>query len=526
LTNAHRRLALIAAAAIALTACPRSRREEPARAQDDEPRTRQFTVWDERFELFVEHRAPAAGEPVRLAAHVTDLATAEPRTAGPITIRLAADGSAGFEVVAAVPARPGIYAPELTFPAAGTWRASVLISADGKEHVVALPIFAVFATREEAERAEVADPPEGIAFLKEQQWKLKTRVEPVARRRLVEELRVPAVVAAPPEQRAKVAPPLSGRLVAASDRPWPKLGERVAKGDVLAWVEPPMSDLLVAVARADAEVAEARVSLEQSEAALARVRRLAEEKARTQRELEEAEFAARAARARLDAALAVQEAWRRSGLVPAPSASPLPRLALPAPIDGLVTQVAAVPGEYVRAEHAVFSLLDPRVLHVEARVPEIDLPRLAEPIEAAASVPGTDAPPSPITGAGGGRLLWRDAEIDPATRTLTLHFELPDPQHRFAIGQSLVAHLTTNLAADALALPERAIVDEDGRPVAFVQLAGETFEKRDLALGIRDRGHVEVRSGLAEGERVVVDGAYAVRLASVSTALPAHGHAH
>ena len=70
------------------------------------------------------------------------------------------------------------------------------------------------------------------------------------------------------------------------------------------------------------------------------------------------------------------------------------------------------------------------------------------------------------------------------------------------------------------------VVEEDGRPIAFVQVSGETFEKRDLELGIRDGNLIQVLSGVAEGERVVTKGAYAVRLASVSSAIPAHGHVH
>jgi membrane fusion protein, heavy metal efflux system len=64
------------------------------------------------------------------------------------------------------------------------------------------------------------------------------------------------------------------------------------------------------------------------------------------------------------------------------------------------------------------------------------------------------------------------------------------------------------------------------RAIAFVQVAGETFETRDLTLGIRDGEFVQVLSEVAEGERVVTKGAYAIRLASVSATIPAHGHAH
>ena len=59
-------------------------------------------------------------------------------------------------------------------------------------------------------------------------------------------------------------------------------------------------------------------------------------------------------------------------------------------------------------------------------------------------------------------------------------------------------------------MPESAVVEEEGRPVAFVQLAGETFAKRYLELGKNDKGFIEVLSGLSEGEYIATKGAYAV----------------
>jgi multidrug efflux pump subunit AcrA (membrane-fusion protein) len=62
--------------------------------------------------------------------------------------------------------------------------------------------------------------------------------------------------------------------------------------------------------------------------------------------------------------------------------------------------------------------------------------------------------------------------------------------------------------------------------VVFVQVEGEAFERRAVSLAIRSGGHVQVLSGLLSGDRVVTKGAYAVRLQSVSTTIPAHGHGH
>jgi membrane fusion protein, heavy metal efflux system len=77
-----------------------------------------------------------------------------------------------------------------------------------------------------------------------------------------------------------------------------------------------------------------------------------------------------------------------------------------------------------------------------------------------------------------------------------------------------------------LAIPQTAIVDDAGRKVAYVQLEGEAFERRLVTLGMQSGGWVEVTSGLARGERVVTRGAYEIKLAAASGAVPGHGHAH
>ena len=75
-------------------------------------------------------------------------------------------------------------------------------------------------------------------------------------------------------------------------------------------------------------------------------------------------------------------------------------------------------------------------------------------------------------------------------------------------------------------VPASAVVDDGGRPIVFVQREGETFERRPVTLGARAGDVVQVVEGVKAGERVVTRGAYLVRLASLSTQVPAHGHVH
>ena len=80
--------------------------------------------------------------------------------------------------------------------------------------------------------------------------------------------------------------------------------------------------------------------------------------------------------------------------------------------------------------------------------------------------------------------------------------------------------------SERLAIPREAVQLDNGIPTAYVLLSGESFEKRELKLGIEGEGYVEILEGVAEGERVVSQGAYAVKLAGNAPTGFAHGHVH
>ena len=63
-------------------------------------------------------------------------------------------------------------------------------------------------------------------------------------------------------------------------------------------------------------------------------------------------------------------------------------------------------------------------------------------------------------------------------------------------------------------------------PIVFVHTSGESFERRPVTLGVRQAEVVQVLEGVKPGERIVSKGAHLVRLASLSTQVPAHGHVH
>jgi RND family efflux transporter MFP subunit len=507
---------------LALVACDRGEAHSPGAAEKAEERTESVTVWGDRFEVFLEHRPIVVGQPARFAAHITDMKTLEPRRKDPVTFVLTQGSETPIRHEEPAPKSPGIYQPEVVFPKPGDWKVALEIGIDGTTSTVTLPSFRAYATKEEAEKSPEQAAPEGMGFTKEQQWKVLTKTDPAAKRRLVERLRVPAVVAARPGSRAAVTPPLSGRLLRSGDKPFPALGERVEAGQTLAVVQPPFSDFAAKMVEANAESIRAKLMLDQATLAQARIKKLADGGAKTEREVQESEFSVKTAQAAHEAALSLKSTYEKAGVVVVDRGAPI--LELKAPIAGVITQVAASIGEYVSAEKAVFMILDPAKVFIEARIPESDLGRLGT--KKAALYELVSARGTLVDLGERSRLVHVGSEVDPATRSVPLFYEVENPEGHLRIGMTVTLHLETSRSEEAIAVPVSALVDEDARPVLFVQASGETFQKRSLKLGIRDGDWVQVLEGVSEGERVVTKEAFAIRLASVSSVIPAHGHAH
>lgn len=528
-------LAAVAAAVSLLTGCNRSKSghsheadgghaNNGEAAHEHEEKTTQITVWTNGYEIFAEHKAPVAGKPMTFVTHVTDLETLAPRREGSVKFLLQHNGGDPVEHLQAAPARAGIYLPGLTFAQPGKWQVQVVV----QDKTISLGTIEVFADAHKSAHAEFPEAPEGISFLKEQQWKILSKAEPVTKRTLVERVRVPATVTAKPGLLASVNAPIAGRLLPIEGQAWPVIGDKVETGQTLALLQPSFSEIGARMVGAEAEVTRAKLALEQSDLAFKRIDALGKAEAKTQREVQEAEFALKTAQANYNAALSLQATYRSvtTGLG-AKTNGGQPVLELKAPIAGtVVSQLGVAIGEYISAERTLFTILDARTVFIEAKVPEADARRLSDAKGASYELSAERGKFQPILDEGKGRLVFAGIQVDAQTRTLPLIYELPNADGRLRVGEAVTLYAETAHAENTLAVPDSAIVEEDGQFVAFVQVAGETFEKRTLTLGIRDGHWAQVKEGLSEGERVVTKGAYAIRLASVSSVIPAHGHAH
>jgi Cu(I)/Ag(I) efflux system membrane fusion protein len=95
-------------------------------------------------------------------------------------------------------------------------------------------------------------------------------------------------------------------------------------------------------------------------------------------------------------------------------------------------------------------------------------------------------------------------QVNKETRTARVRIELPNPDGVLLPDMYLDAEIDTGKPEPVLAIPESAILDTGARQSVLVDKGQGRFEPREVKLGHRGGGYVEVSEGLAEGEPVVV----------------------
>ena len=93
-------------------------------------------------------------------------------------------------------------------------------------------------------------------------------------------------------------------------------------------------------------------------------------------------------------------------------------------------------------------------------------------------------------------------------------------------GSFVEIYLLSKQMDNAIAIPVEALTEEQGLYFIYIQKCEESYKKQEVKLGASNGKEVQILSGVQPGDQVVVKGAYHVKLASASNALPAHSHEH
>lgn len=124
-----------------------------------------------------------------------------------------------------------------------------------------------------------------------------------------------------------------------------------------------------------------------------------------------------------------------------------------------------------------------------------------------------------------GRLLSYGKSSDTSSCYIPVTFEF-DNKGAVIPGSFVEIFLLTKPLDNVLSVPVSALIEEQGSYSVYIHLHGEHYKKQLVTLGAGNGSEVRVLSGLNPGDEVVTQGAYQIKLASASNAIPAHTHHH
>jgi cobalt-zinc-cadmium efflux system membrane fusion protein len=319
-------------------------------------------------------------------------------------------------------------------------------------------------------------------------------------------LQLTATITANQDRLAHIAPRVNGKLA----NVMANLGDRVRAGQVLALVDS------IEIGAANAEYLQALSAAELARANLERAEKLNAEQIIAQKDY----LAARSEAQRDEAALrAAQDRLRLLGSsVPQPGSRAQSIYALTAPIPGTVIEKHAILGELATPEKTLFAVADLSSVWIEANLFEKDLTRVERGAQATVEV--TAYPNKSFRG----RLTYISDTVDQETRTVHARVEVANRDGLLKPGMFATANLQSTDRADMLIVPQNAVVLLEGKSAVFVQ-EGNAYEPRNVQPGLEVSGQVQILSGIAAGDRVVIDGAYELKARLLKSQM-GEGHVH
>jgi RND family efflux transporter MFP subunit len=485
------------------------------------------TRYQNGVELFMEYPALVVGKPSPLVAHFTDVRDAngfKVVTRGRATAVLRYADGKEERFVADKLLRDGIFKPVVVPTKSGEATLTLVLEGEqvagtvevGRVTIHATPAGAIAAAGKEEE----GDGDPTVPFLKEQQWKTRYATVAAAVRVLQGAVRANGEIKPVAGQSAELATPVAGVIPVGG--PVPHLGQPVEKGELLLRLAPTTVVSGMTLASVELEVSRARAELDLAERDLKRAQELFAAQAIPEKQADAARAARQVAAAQLQAAERERGLYR-SAQAPG-GAGGRATFELRSPIDGVIAFAEITPGAVVEAGSRLISVVNTERLWLEAKVYESDAPRVERSSGASFTVAGFDT--EFVIGEKNGRRIAVGAVVDRVTRTVPVIFEFENPEGRLKPGMFAKVDLLTGETLRGVAVPDSAIVDDNGRPVVFAMQDGENFYKRVVRPGARSGGLVQILEGLKEGERVVSQGAYEIKLSTATGAMPEHGHQH
>ena len=293
------------------------------------------------------------------------------------------------------------------------------------------------------------------------------------------------------DREARIRAEMSGAVL----QTYAEAGEPVREGTVLARLDD--SNVRGAVLSARSAVTQITVAAEQAARELQRAKTLAAAGAIAERDVESATNANLGTQAALADAKSRLESAEKS----------LRNATIRAPFAGIVAERAVSPGDVVSPGSALFTVIDPRSLKLEASVPTTALADVRVGAPVLFTVNGSDRVLE-------GRVTRVSPMVDPQTKQVRLLASVPNSAGVLVAGLFVEGRVASQKRVGVL-VPESA-VDQTGIAPTLMRLKGGKVEKVEVQLGARDEAAsmFEVTTGVASGDTVLLGAARGISVGS------------
>jgi RND family efflux transporter MFP subunit len=261
-------------------------------------------------------------------------------------------------------------------------------------------------------------------------------------------------------------------------------GDTVRQGQVLARLDD--SILKAQLSQFEAAVLEAEANLANARAEFRRAEELQAGRNIAEATYQQRQTAARTGEARLGMIRAQRDEVKAK----------IEQTVIRAPTDGVISRRTALLGSVSSVGAELFRMIRQGRVELQAHIPELDIGRIkagqaARVIRGDEAVDGTVRLVSPV--------------VDASTRLGLAYVSVP-ADSGLKPGMFATAEINVGVA-EALAVPQDALVFRDGRPGAYRVGADNRVSLRLIETGARQDGWVEVRAGLERSDRIVIAGA-------------------
>ncbi len=464
--------------------------------------TLSHTIWTDESELFVEFKPLIVSKETPFAAHFSNMKTFKAVKEGSVKVSLIGNGAAVQNQVDA-PTSPGIFRPVITPDKKGVYQLVFEIKTPSFSDKIIIDSVSVYASEDDAlaNQSEQAGGDE-ISFLKEQAWKIDFAIAQAQKGSV--------------HQTISSAGKIEGAqgdekiITAKSDGVVLFKGKGILAGNSVSNEQTLFSIAAEGNTEGNIQVkfAEAKSTFEKAKAEFERSEKLVKDQIISQKEFNEIKSEFEIAKTNYNNLLANYSDGGTS---------------VKSPFNGYLKSLLVKEGQFVRAGEQLAVITKNQKLMIKVDVPQKYFGSLPSVFSANFHLPYQKSTYS--LEELNGRMVSYGKSVKENSGYLPVYFEV-DNKGQLLSGAFVEVTLKTKDTKEAITVPASAIMSDYESPFVYVQTGGESFEKKQVVLGVNDGVSVEVISGLNEGDWVVAKGAYQVKMASMSSSIPAHGHSH